>query len=215
MVEWVDGFFKPLAEYAWLMMVILGIMWLIYAAYEANRRETWRKLTKIDDWDFNITPFLKLLTYVGFIVGILSIFCGSSGLILNLPPSTKYATETANSVNIFTSIFLIIFGLLTFFKPLNDLPISSIIGLAAASLVTAIIIWVIMALGVSISTTIAVALIVIFLIIFAITAITVKFYTALFMSISKIISWPPFAFIIAVFCVIQGLLLVLLGISIV
>ncbi|TFF90708.1 MAG: hypothetical protein EU548_01625 [Promethearchaeota archaeon] len=215
MVEWVDGFFKPLAAYAWLMMVLLGIMWLIYAAYEANRRETWRKLTKIDDWEFDITPFLKLLTYVGFILGILSIFSGATGLILNIAPSTKYATETLNSVNYFTSIFLIIFGLLTFFKPLNDLPIPSIIGLAAASLITAIIIWVIAALNVSISTTIAVALIVIFLIIFAITAISVKFYTALFMSISKIISWPPFAFIAAVFCVIQGLLLVLLGISIV
>ncbi|MFX1297097.1 MAG: hypothetical protein ACFFD2_19870 [Promethearchaeota archaeon] len=214
MVEWVDGFFKPLAEYAWLMMVILAIMWFIYASYEANRRETWRKLTKIDDWNFNITPFLKLLTYVGFIVGILSIFSGASGLILDIPPSTKYATETANSVNYFTSIFLIIFGLLTFFKPLNDLPISSIIGLAAAALVTAIIIWVIMALGVSISTAIAVALIVIFLIIFAITAITVKFYTAIFMGISKIISWPPFAFIAAVFCFVQGIMLVALGTSI-
>ena len=214
MVEWVDGIFKPLAEYAWLIMVLLGIMWLIYAAYEANRRETWRKLTKIDDWEFNITPFLKLLTYVGFVMGILSIFSGATGLILNIPPSTEYA-KTANSVNLFTSIFLIIFGLLTFFKPLNDLPIPSIIGLAAASLITAIIIWVIVALDISVSTTIAIVLIVIFLIIFTITAIIVKFYTALFMSISKIISWPPFAFIIAVFCVIQGLLLVLLGISIV
>ncbi|MFX1411971.1 MAG: hypothetical protein ACFFA6_16615 [Promethearchaeota archaeon] len=214
MVEWVDGFFKPLAQYAWLMMVILAVMWLIYASYEANRRETWRKLTKIDDWNFNITPFLKLLTYVGFIVGILSIFSGASGLILDIPPSTKYATETGNSVNYFTSIFLIIFGLLTFFKPLNDLPISSIIGLAAASLVTAIIIWVIMALGVSISTAIAVALIVIFLIIFAIVAITVKFYTAVLMGISKIISWPPIAFIAAVFCFIQGIMLVALGTSI-
>ncbi|MFX1394878.1 MAG: hypothetical protein ACFFAH_15060 [Promethearchaeota archaeon] len=214
MVEWVDGIFKPLAQYAWLMMVILAVMWFIYAAYEANRRETWRKLTKIDDWNFNITPFLKLLTYVGFIVGILSIFSGASGLILNIPPSTKYTTETANSVNYFTSIFLIIFGLLTFFKPLNDLPISSIIGLAAASLITAIIIWVIMALGVSISTAIAVALIVIFLIIFAIVAITVKFYTAVIMGISKIISWPPFAFIVAILCFIQGIMLVALGTSI-
>lgn len=215
MVEWVDGIFKPLAQGAWLMMVILGVMWLIYASYEANRRETWRKLTKIDDWDFNITPFLKLLTYVGFLVGILSIFSGASGLILDIPPSTKYATETADSVNYFTSIFLIIFGLLTFFKPLNDLPISSIIGLAAASLITAIIIWVIVALGVTISTAIAVALIVIFLIIFAITAITVKFYTAAFMAISKIISWPPIAFVAAIFCFVQGIMLVALGTSIV
>jgi len=57
-------------------------------------------------------------------------------------------------------------------------------------------------------------LIVIFLIIFAITAITVKFYTAIFMGISKIISWPPFAFIAAVFCFVQGIMLVALGTSI-
>ena len=215
MVEWVDGFFKPLAQFAGFFMLLLGIMWLIYASYEANRRKSWRQLTKVADWDFDITPFLKLLTYLGFIVGILSIITGASGLILNEPPSISYATKTAESVNYFTSIFLIIFGLLTFFKPLNDLPISSAIGLAAASLITAIIVGVIMYFDVTISTTIAIILIVIFLIIFTITAITVKFYTAGLMAISKIISWPPIAFIAAIFCFAQGVMLLVLGISIV
>lgn len=190
-------------------------MWLVFSSYEANRRKSWRKLTRIDDWDFDITPFLKGLTYLGFIVGILCILAGASGLILDEAPSIAYGTTTGESVNYFTSIFLIILGLFTFIKPLNDIPIASIIGLAAASLVTAIIVGVIMYFDVSVTAYIAVALIVVFIIIFGIVALVAWIYTAGLMLISKIISWPVFAFIIAIFCFIQGFMLAFLGISIV
>ncbi|MFX1257831.1 MAG: hypothetical protein ACFFAN_08230 [Promethearchaeota archaeon] len=213
MVEWVDSYFRPLAQLAGLFMLILGVMWLIFSSYEANRRKSWKKLTKVDDWDFDITKVLKLLTYSGFVVGIFSIIIGAAGLILNEPPSLSYSTQTSDSVNYFTSIFLIIFGILTFIKPLNDLPISSIVGLAASTIVTVAILWVIMYFDITISTTIAIALIVIFIIIFAIVAITVKFYTVGLMVFSKIISWPPIAFIIAIICFIQGILLLAFGIS--
>ncbi|MFX0073284.1 MAG: hypothetical protein ACFFAO_19565 [Candidatus Hermodarchaeota archaeon] len=215
MVEWVDGFFRPLAEFAAFFILLLGVMWLIFSSYEANRRESWRKLTGIDDWDFDITPFLKGLTYLGFVLGILCILAGVSGLILDAPPSLAYATATENSVNYFTSILLIILGIFTFMKPLNDLPIASIIGLAAASLVSAAIVGVIMYFDVSITVYIAVALIVIFIIIFGIVAVVAWIYTAGLMLVSKIISWPIFAFAIAILCFIQGFMLAFLGTSIV
>ncbi|KKK59405.1 hypothetical protein LCGC14_3034710, partial [marine sediment metagenome] len=57
-------------------------------------------------------------------------------------------------------------------------------------------------------------LVIIFIIIFAIIALTAKFYMSGVMAISKALSWPPLAFIVAAFCLIQGLLLLVLGVSI-
>jgi len=51
-------------------------------------------------------------------------------------------------------------------------------------------------------------------VVFAIVALTVKFYIGSLMAISKAISWPPLAFIIAVFCLLQGFLLLVIGVSI-
>ena len=209
-----DNFFSGLALFAGLFMLILGVMWFIFTFYEASRRKSWTKLTGINDWDFPITTFLKVLSYSGFVVGALSIVTGAAGLILDIPPSIAYSVETSNSVNYFTSILLIVLGIFTILKPLNDLPIASIAGFLIASFITILCIGIIMWLGVEISTSIAVGLIVLFVIIFAIVAITVKFYTALLMLLSKIISWPPFAFSISMLCFIQGVLLAFVGISI-
>jgi hypothetical protein len=55
---------------------------------------------------------------------------------------------------------------------------------------------------------------IVFIIIFAIVALTAKFYTTGFMAISKAISWPPLAVIFALFCLLQGFLLVVIGVSI-
>lgn len=213
----VDNFLLPLAQAAGIFLLILGVMWLIYALYEASRRESWRKLTKIDDWDFDITKFLKLLTLLGFVVGIFSILAGVAGLILDVPPSIAYKTFD-DSRNLFTSIFLIVLGILTFMKPLNDLPIASVLGILAGTAICIIIAlfipesaveWI----GKYINPRII--LLIVFLLIFTIVAVTVKFYTAGLMMISKIISWPPLAFIVAIFCFVQFFALFVLGISIV
>ena len=203
-----------LAQAAGFFMMLLGFMWLIFCAYEASRRKSFKKLTGIDDWDFDLTVVLRILSLAGFIIGILSIISGACGLIFDEPPSIAYLNQTADSVNVFTAIFLIILGLFTFLKPVNDLPISSIIGFLAALAITAGIAWVLLYLGVGISTTIAIVLIVLFLIIFAVVAITIKFYTAGLMILSKIISWPPFALAIAGLCFVQGFLLLVMGTSI-
>jgi hypothetical protein len=195
-------------------MLVLGIMWIIYAAYETKRRKSFKK-RKVEDWDFDITKFLKGLTYIGFIVGLLSLMCGMAGLIFNVPPSHAFPPGAGRSW--FSGIILIIFGILTFVKPANDLPLASIIGVLAASVVV-----IILALAVpqKVEDLIAVfvnpkiVLLIVFIIVFAIVALTAKFYTKAFMTISKAISWPPLAVIFAVFCFIQGFLLLVLGVSI-
>lgn len=218
MFQIVDGL-TNIAQYGALFIILLGVMWLIYGSYEANRRKSWRKLTGVDDWDFDITKFLKILTFTGFAVGIFCLIIGVATLILDLPPSKLYAIESGNEGrHLFTSIFLIILGLLTFMKPLNDLPIASIVGLLAASAVCILIAFLIPDTAVEFIggyVNPKIVLIVIFLIIFAIVAVTVKFYTAGLMFLSKIISWPVLAIGISIFCFIHGFALLVLGVSIV
>lgn len=207
---------KLLSELSALFIVLLGVMWLVYAGYEANRRKSWKKLTGIDDWDFNITGFLRVISLLGFVLGILCIIVGVGALILDHPPGKLYAVETADARNVFTCVFLIVLGIITFMKPLNDIPISSIIGLLAASGVCILIAFLIPESAVEFIAGYfnpKLILIIVFIVIFSIVGITVKFYTAGLMFISKIVSWPPFAFIIAIFCFIQGGMLLLLGIS--
>ncbi len=193
-------------------MLLLGIIWVLYAVYETKRRKSFKK-RKTETWDFDITKFLKGLTYIGFIVGLLCIISGVSGLMFDIPPSVAYA----DGRNLFTSILLIVFGILTFVKPANDLPLASIVGMLAATLVVVLLALlipqtVVDLIAVFINPKILLAII--FIIIFALIALTAKFYTAGFMAVSKAISWPPLAVIFALFCLVQGFLLVVIGVSI-
>jgi hypothetical protein len=215
-IDFTEAFLRPLAEFAGFFILILGVIWMIYAFYEAKRRGSFKE-RKVEDWNFKITKFLKALTYLGFVVGVLSILCGVGGLILNQPPSVAYAANTQNSASIFTSAFLIILGVLTFLKPINDLPIGSVLGLLLA---TFVVIFASLAIPDTAVQLIAVFIdpklfmIILFIVVFAIVALTVKFYIGSLMSVSKAISWPPLAFIIAIFCLLQGFLLLVIGMSI-
>ena len=207
----------PLGELGGFFMILLGLIWLLYAVYETKRRKSFKK-RKTETWDFDITKFLKGLTYIGFLVGLLCIISGVSGLMFKLPPSVAYKnTNPEDSRNLFTSILLIVLGILTFVKPANDLPLASIVGMLAATLVVVLLALLIPqslvdVIAVFINPKILLAII--FIIIFALVALIAKFYTAGFMAVSKAISWPPLAVIFAFFCLIQGFLLVVIGVSI-
>lgn len=221
-IDFTEAFLRPLAQFAGFFILILGVIWMIYAFYEARRRGSFKE-RKVEDWDFKVTKFLKILTYFGFIVGVFGLVCGVGGLILNEPPSIAFATQqVANGIDpptasIFTSALLIILGILTFLKPINDLPIGSVLGLLAATVIVLIV-------SVSIpDDAIAIIavfinpklfLVILFIVIFAVVALTVKFYIGGLMGVSKVISWPPLAFIISVFCLVQGFLLLVAGVSI-
>ncbi len=203
----------PLANFAGFFLLILGVIWLIYGVYEAKRRGS-VKNRKVEDWDFDVTKFLKGLTYLGILVGILCILSGVGGLMYNIPPSAAFQS---GEVSIFTSAALIILGILTFLKPMNDLPIASIVGLLAASAIVAILVIVLPSQVyevLDIFVDAKIFFIVLFFIIFAIVALTAKFYIGGLMKISKVISWPPIAFIVAGFCFIQGFLVLVIGVSI-
>ncbi|MFW9772362.1 MAG: hypothetical protein ACFFBY_05720 [Promethearchaeota archaeon] len=217
--EWnfVDNFFKPLGAFAGFFLLILGLMWLIYAIYETKRRGSFEK-RKVEEWEHaEPTKFLKILTYFGFVVGVFSLLCGISGLMYNIAPSVAYISGTGDQVSIFTSAFLIIFGILTFLKPINDMPIASVLGLLAGSAVVLILIFVMpeeayIIIGLAMNPKLF--FIILFIVIFAIVALTTKFYIGGLMKISKGVSWPPIAFVISAFCILQGFLLLVVGVSI-
>ncbi len=214
--DFTEHFLKPLGQFGGFFLLILGAIWILYAAYETKRRKSFKK-RKVEDWDFDITKVLKALTYIGFIVGLLSIVSGVSGLMYDIPPSTAYSGVSGPHRNLFTSILLIIFGILTFVKPANDLPLASIVGMLAASVVVILLALlipdaVIDLIAVFINPKLLLAIL--FIVIFAIVALTAKFYTAGFMAVSKAISWPPLAVIFAIFCFLQGFLLLVVGVSI-
>jgi len=220
-IDFTEHILKPLGGFAGFFMFILGIMWLVYAAYETKRRKSFKK-RKVEDWEFDITRALKIITYIGFIIGLLGLISGVAGLMFDIPPSTAYEATAITlgedpGRSLFTSIILIVFGILTFVKPANDLPLASLIGILAASLAVIVLALAIPQVVVDFIAVVIdpkILLAILFIIIFAIVALTAKFYTKAFMTISKAISWPPLAVIFAIFCFIQGFLLLVIGVSI-
>ncbi|MCK4481396.1 MAG: hypothetical protein KAV01_12780, partial [Candidatus Lokiarchaeota archaeon] len=57
-------------------------------------------------------------------------------------------------------------------------------------------------------------LVIIFIVVAVIVGLTAKFYIGTLQKISKFMSWPPIAFIVMIFCFVQGFALWIWGVSI-
>ncbi len=211
----IQGFFNWVAESAAIMMVLSGAIAITWLGYERKRRRSFIK-RKAEVEKFNITKFLRGMSYIGLILGVFVIWSGIMGLILDIPPSFQYRDVTANEANHFACIFLIVIGIAMFFKPISDLPLSSILGLIIGSITAFIIALVIPdsvtnLLGTSV---VKWAIVIIFIIVSVVVGLTAKFYIGTLQKISKFLSWPPIAFIIMIFCFVQGFCLWIGGFSI-
>jgi len=211
----IQGFFNWVAESAAIMMVLSGAMAITWLGYERKRRGSFTK-RKTEVEKFNVTKFLRGISYVGLILGVFVIWSGIMGLILDIPPSFQYRDVTADEANHFACIFLIVIGIAIFFKPISDLPLSSILGLVIGSITAFIIALVIPDsvtnfLGTSV---VKWAIVIIFIIVSVVVGLTAKFYIGTLQKISKFLSWPPIAFIIMIFCFVQGFCLWIGGFSI-
>ncbi|MFX1375239.1 MAG: hypothetical protein ACFFA0_05455 [Promethearchaeota archaeon] len=211
----VQGFFNWVAESAAIMMVLSGLMAITWLSFERKRRGSFTK-RKVEE-EFDVTKFLRGLSYLGLVLGIFVVWSGAIGLIKDIPPSFEYRDVTEDAANHFTCIFLIIIGIVMFMKPISDLPLSSIIGLLAGTATVVII-----AIFVPDSAVELIAdvinpkwlLVIIFIIVTVIVSLTVKFYVGVLKMISKFLSWPPIAFVIMIFCLVQGFCLWIGGFSI-
>jgi len=214
---YIENFFDWVAASAGVMVFISGFIALTWLGFERKRRGSFTKRKAEEGKTSGITKFLRFLSYFGVIVGILDIWAGAMGLILDIPPSFRYADIMGPTADHFTCIFLIIVGIAMIFKPVKDLPLASILGFIAGTAVAIILALVVpdnvvQWIGVLINPKLL--LIIIFIIVVAIVAVTAKFYLGALQTISKFLSWPPIAFIIMVFCFVQGILLWGFGISI-
>jgi len=220
MIFQIEGFFNWVAQSAGVMIFISAFIALTWLGFERKRRGSFtrRKASEGgEDKKFNLSRFLKVLSYFGIVVGILDIWAGAMGLILDIPPSFQYAIITENGADHFTCIFLIVIGIAMLFKPVNDMPLASIIGiLAGTAAAGALVIFVPDSAVIWISDWInpKLGLAIVFIIVTAIVALTAKFYIGILQKISKFLSWPPIAFLIMVFCFAQGILLWGFGMSI-
>ena len=211
------NFIDWVGQSAGVMVLISGIVALCSLLYEWRRRGSFTKRKLEDQKTFSATTFLKVFSFLGCVVGLLDVWAGAWGLIRNIPPSFRYAAVTGYEANHFTCIFLIVIGIAMFFKPINDLPIASILGLLAGAASTFILASLIPEgawepIGEWINPKLL--LIIVFVIVTAIVALTAKFYISVLQWISKILSWPPIAFVIMIFCFAQGIALWGFGVSI-
>ena len=215
---YLSAFLTWVSESAGIFVLISGVIALSWLGFERKRRGSFfkRKSESESILSKTLRIILKIISYSGVIVGILDIWAGAMGLILDLPPSFKYGAITPHADH-FTCIFLIVVGIAMFFNPVKDLPLASILGLLAVS-ATAFI----LALLVPDSAVEFIAawinpkllLIIVFIIIAVLVAFTAKFYIGVLQAISKFLSWPPVAFVIMIFGFVQGILLWGFGISI-
>ncbi|MFX1497410.1 MAG: hypothetical protein ACFFBH_07780 [Promethearchaeota archaeon] len=214
---YLQAFFEWVGQSAGVMVFISGFIALTWFGYERKRRGSFTKRKLEEGKKFDTTKFLRVLSYLGLAVGIMDIWAGAWGLIFNIPPSFKYEDVSGASANYFTCIFLMVIGIAMFFKPISDLPLSSILALIAGSASTFILASLIPPdVEVNISEWInpKLLLFIVFIIITALVGITAKLFIGILQWISKILSWPPIAFIIMVFCFAQGIALWGFGVSI-
>ncbi|MHA1819877.1 MAG: hypothetical protein ACTSU2_16135 [Promethearchaeota archaeon] len=194
---------------AW-MLIIGGFVALTWLGYERKRKKGFIRI-KTEDWEeTEVTKFLRVLSYTGIFLGIIIIWAAIIGMLNGIPPSFKYRDVTGNNYDIVTSVSCIVVGLVMFFKPVNDLPWAGIIGFfagVAASIVIALNIppswmsnpnlkWYIIITGIVIA---------------SLVGVLVKNWIGVIQAISKILSYPPIALIVAVYCFVQGGMVLLLG----
>lgn len=211
----IRGFFNWVSESAAIMMVLSGIMAITWFGYEKKRRGSITKRKAEEELD--VTKFLRGLSYIGLILGIFVIWSGVMSLILDIPPSFQYRDITEDGSNHFTSIFLIVIGITMAFKPISDLPISSILGLIAGTVTAFVIALLVPDWAVTLIAGVVNPkwiLVIIFIIVTVIVALTAKFYIGSLQKISKFLSWPPIALVIVIFCLVQGFALWIFGVSI-
>jgi hypothetical protein len=216
---YLSGFLTWVSESAGIFVFISGVIALTWVGFEGKRRGSFfkRKSDSESTISKSLRLVLRIISYSGVIVGILNIWAGSMGLILDKPPSFAYRDLTANNADHFTCIFLIVVGIAMLFKPVKDLPLTSMISLIAASATVFILALLVPDSVVTFITpwiNPKLLLIIIFITVTVLVAFVAKFFIKIPQIISKFLSWPPIAFVIMVFALVQGILLWGFGISI-
>ncbi|MHA1349800.1 MAG: hypothetical protein ACTSPZ_03065, partial [Promethearchaeota archaeon] len=87
------AFFTWVSESAGIFVLISGVIALTWVGFESKRRGSFFKRKSEEGITAVVSKFLRIslriISYSGVIVGILCIWAGAMGLILDIPPSFK------------------------------------------------------------------------------------------------------------------------------
>ena len=201
-----DGFVNLFADSAAIMLVICGLMALVWFFYEGVRRG-WVK-PKGEEWERDkVSRSLKIIIGLGIILGVITLVTGIVTMVMNIRPSLAYERLNGSHFDWLTSIALLVMGVAMFLKPLEDLPLAALIGLAAgagAALLVALILPQDLVTRASEYVNMKWVLFGLFALVATIVGVAIKFWLSSIEAISKFISWPPMALITAAFCLVQG-----------
>lgn len=196
---------------AWLL-IFAGFMALTWLGYERKRKKGFIRI-KTEDWEeTDVSKFLRIISYFGILLGVIMIWAAVVGMLNDIAPSFAFRDnpDMPDGFDWTTSISLIVVGLVCFMKPINDLPWAGLIGLFAGIASAVVIVltmpaewtanpdskWFVLAFGVAIATIVGVA---------------IKFWIGSIQTISKVLSYPPIALIVSVYCLLQGFMVLILG----
>ena len=137
-------------------------------------------------------------------------------MILDVPPTNAYEAAYGYQASKGTSILLIVLGVLTCLKPLNDFPLASMIGLAAAAGLAVVMMLIMNYLDVTLSElsrTWIIIMIAALVVIFIIVALIAKLWLAGVNFISKLVSLPIVSLAVVILLLVQGVGLIGFGYS--
>ena len=204
---------------AWLL-IFSGMMALVWFFYEGVRRGFVKP--KNEAWERDkVSRFLKVFVVLGIVLGVIMVITAILTMVKDIPPSNAYrdalltnpdANSRGNHFDWLTSISLLVLGLAMFIKPLEDVPIATIIGLAVGGGVALLLALLIPTDLVS-DKTMKWVLVIVFIVITSLVGAMTKVWIDGIEGVAKFISWPPIALLIAAFCFIQGFAVLLVGYS--
>lgn len=194
------------------MLIIGAAMAFTWMGYETKRKQAFfKRKFKKEDWEeVEVSKFLKVLSYAGLVLGVLFIWAAAVGAINNIAPSNQYFDNYGSQFDWLTTISLFVVGIVMFLKPINDLPWAGMIGLLAGVAIAVLLVvfvpkewlvnpnakWIIFGIG---------------FVIASLVGLSMKFWIGTLQSISRVLSYPPIALVVAIYCLVQGGLILLWG----
>ena len=209
-MTFIDSFISIFVDSGAVMLVLCGLMALTWFGYEGVRRGFIKP--KSEEWERDtVSRVLKIIILSGLVFGVIVVITAILTMVMDMPPSYAYRDNTATGYgdhfDWFTSLLVLLMGVVMFLKPLEDVPMASLIGIsagAAAALLVAVLLpngviedangyvnmkWVLFGIFVGVATLVGLAL---------------KFWVNAITMVGKVISWPPFALIVGALCLAQG-----------
>lgn len=224
--DWAREFWLWFPRSAGWMLVMVGFLAITWFGSDAKRRGGVVRRSK-EEYTGGLDPstLLRALSYVGLVLGLLITVAAVVGLVQDVPPSAAYAretlgcdfyAETCRGNNNFTSLVLVVLGLVCFLKPVSDVPWAALVGLLAGTAAAVLLAFVVpvpaAVTGWQYWKYIVAA---VFVVVALLVAAAWKLATDLLVGLAKVLAWPPVALVVAAFCFVQGALLLGPGVSLV